>query len=101
MAGRARRHRDVGGRRRLAEGHRPRRGSGCGGRLRTAGLHGRQAGRAVGLPRSYIIEGLLKKTSEVKPTTVHTDTQGQSVPVLALAHLVGFDLMPRIRNERA
>jgi TnpA family transposase len=46
----------------------------------------------------YIIEGLLKNTSEVKPTTVHADTQGQSVPVFALAHLLGFDLMPRIRN---
>ncbi|MFI1890782.1 Tn3 family transposase [Streptomyces jumonjinensis] len=46
----------------------------------------------------YIIEGLLKNTSEVKPTTVHADTQGQSYPVFALAHLLGFDLMPRIRN---
>jgi hypothetical protein len=26
----------------------------------------------------YIIEGLLKNSSEVKPTTVHADTQGQS-----------------------
>jgi hypothetical protein len=42
----------------------------------------------------YIIEGLLKNTSEVKPTTVHADTQGQSFPVFALAHLLGFDLMP-------
>ncbi|MFE7941951.1 Tn3 family transposase [Streptomyces griseoincarnatus] len=33
----------------------------------------------------YIIEGLLKNTSEVKPTTVHTDTQGQSFPVFVLA----------------
>ncbi len=46
----------------------------------------------------YIIEGLLKNTSKVKPTTVHTDTQGQSFPVFALAHLLGFDLMPRISN---
>jgi len=46
----------------------------------------------------YIIEGLLKNTSEVQPTTVHADTQGQSFPVCALAHLLGFDLMPRIRN---
>ncbi|MFH8224618.1 Tn3 family transposase [Streptomyces sp. NPDC018057] len=45
-----------------------------------------------------IIEGLLKNTSEVQPTTVHADTQGQSQPVFALAHLLGFDLMPRIRN---
>ncbi len=40
----------------------------------------------------YIIEGLLKNTSEVQPTTVHADTQGQSFPVFALAHLLGFDL---------
>ncbi|MFE5588014.1 Tn3 family transposase [Kitasatospora sp. NPDC056531] len=46
----------------------------------------------------YIIEGLLKNTSEVKPTTVHADTQGQSYPVFAIAHLLGIDLMPRIRN---
>ncbi|MEU9999165.1 Tn3 family transposase [Streptomyces sp. NPDC050848] len=46
----------------------------------------------------YIIESLLRNTSEVKPTTVHADTQGQSFPVFALAHLLGFDLMPRIRN---
>ncbi|MFF8385598.1 Tn3 family transposase [Streptomyces kanasensis] len=46
----------------------------------------------------YIIGGLLKNTSEVQPTTVHADTQGQSFPVFALAHLLGFDLMPRIRN---
>ncbi|MEU8105642.1 Tn3 family transposase [Nonomuraea muscovyensis] len=31
-------------------------------------------------------------------TTVHADAQGQSQPVFALAHLLGFDLMPRIRN---
>lgn len=46
----------------------------------------------------YIIEGLFKNASEVKPTTVHADTQGQSLPVFTLAHLLGFDLMPRIRN---
>lgn len=45
----------------------------------------------------YIIEGLFKNTSELKPTTMHADT-GQSFPVFALAHLLGFDLMPRIRN---
>jgi TnpA family transposase len=46
----------------------------------------------------YIIEGLLKNTSEVQPTTVHSDTQGQSTPVFALAYLLGIKLMPRIRN---
>ena len=46
----------------------------------------------------YILEGLLAYLSEVKPGTIHADTQGQSYPVFALAHLLGFDLLPRIRN---
>jgi len=46
----------------------------------------------------YILEGLLKNTSEVQPTTVHGDTQAQSTPVFGLAHLRGMKLMPRIRN---
>ncbi|MGW2184021.1 Tn3 family transposase, partial [Streptomyces sp. NPDC001732] len=46
----------------------------------------------------YIIEGLLKNESELQPTTIHADTQGQSFPVFSLAHLLGFELMPRIRN---
>ncbi|MFI6927727.1 transposase [Nonomuraea spiralis] len=46
----------------------------------------------------YIIEGLLKNTSDVQPDTIHADTQGQSPPVFGLAALLGFDLLPRIRN---
>ena len=46
----------------------------------------------------YIIEGLLQQQARLKPATVHADTQGQSFPVFALAHLSGFELMPRIRN---
>jgi TnpA family transposase len=46
----------------------------------------------------YIIEGLLKNASEMQPDAVHADTQGQSTPVFALAHLLGIRLMPRIRN---
>jgi len=46
----------------------------------------------------YIIEGLLKNASEIQPTTIHADTQGQSLPVFTMAHLMGFDLMPRIRQ---
>jgi TnpA family transposase len=46
----------------------------------------------------YLIQGLLDQQSKVKPSTVHTDTQGQALPVYALAHLFGFDLMPRVRN---
>ncbi len=46
----------------------------------------------------YIIDGLLKNTSDIQPDTLHADTQGQSTPVFALAHLLGIKLMPRIRN---
>jgi TnpA family transposase len=46
----------------------------------------------------FIIDGLLKNTSEIQPTTIHGDTQAQSTPVFALTHLMGIDLMPRIRN---
>ncbi len=46
----------------------------------------------------YIIEGLLRNLSDAEPDTIHADTQGQSYPVHALAHLFGFDLLTRIRN---
>ena len=48
----------------------------------------------------YLIQGLLEQQSKVAPSTVHTDTQGQALPVYALAHLFGFELMPRVRNWR-
>ena len=46
----------------------------------------------------HLIEGLLANHSDIQPSTVHADTQGQSAPVFTLATLFGFDLMPRIRN---
>ncbi|MDI6105112.1 Tn3 family transposase [Actinoplanes sp. NEAU-A12] len=46
----------------------------------------------------HIIQGLLDQQSTVKPGTIHADTQGQALPVYALAHLCGFELMPRVRN---
>jgi hypothetical protein len=46
----------------------------------------------------YVIEGLLRNDSDVQPDTIHADTQGQSLPVFGLAALLGFDLLPRIRN---
>lgn len=46
----------------------------------------------------YLIDSLLANESDVKPDTVHADTQGQSFPVFGLAHLLGIDLLPRIRN---
>ena len=45
-----------------------------------------------------ILEGLLKNKSDLNPTTIHADTQGQSTVVFALAYLLGIKLMPRIRN---
>ena len=46
----------------------------------------------------YILDGLLKNTSDIQPSTLHADTQGQSAPVFALSYLLGIKLMPRIRN---
>ncbi len=46
----------------------------------------------------YILDGLLKNKSDIQPDTLHADTQGQSTTVFGLAHLLGIDLMPRIRN---
>jgi hypothetical protein len=46
----------------------------------------------------YIIEGLLRNESDIQPDTIHADTQDQSLPVSGLASLLGFELLPRIRN---
>lgn len=46
----------------------------------------------------YILDGLLANDSDIQPATVHADTQGQSLPVYGLATLLGFELLPRIRN---
>lgn len=46
----------------------------------------------------YILDGLINNQSDIQPDTVHGDTQAQSTPVFGLAHLLGINLMPRIRN---
>jgi len=46
----------------------------------------------------YILDGLLKNDSEIKPEEVTGDTQAQNAVVFGLAHLLGIRLMPRIRN---
>jgi TnpA family transposase len=46
----------------------------------------------------YILDGLINNQSDIQPDTLHGDTQSQSGPVFALAHLLGIELMPRIRN---
>jgi TnpA family transposase len=46
----------------------------------------------------YIFDGLLENRSEIRPDTLHADTQGQSETVFGLAYLLAIQLMPRIRN---
>ena len=46
----------------------------------------------------YILDGLLKNTSQLQADTIHADTHGQSEPVFGLAYLLGIQLMPRMRN---
>lgn len=46
----------------------------------------------------YLIDSLLQNQSAARPEQVHADTQGQSFPVFGLAHVLGIDLLPRIRN---
>jgi TnpA family transposase len=46
----------------------------------------------------YILDGLMRNGSDIKPDTIHGDTQAQSGPVFGLSHVLGINLMPRIRN---
>ena len=46
----------------------------------------------------YILDGLFKNTSDVRPSRLHADTHGQSTVVFALAYLLDIELMPRIRH---
>jgi TnpA family transposase len=46
----------------------------------------------------YLLDSLLANDSDIQPDQVPADTQGQSLPVFGLAALLGFDLLPRIRN---
>ena len=54
--------------------------------------------RAVSGKRSTSSMGCSRNKSDIRPDVLHADTQGQSEPVFALAHLLGIELMPRIRN---
>lgn len=47
---------------------------------------------------NYIADGLMENTSDLTPDTLHADTHGQSLTVFGLTHLLGINLMPRIRN---
>jgi TnpA family transposase len=46
----------------------------------------------------YILDFVTENQSEVRPDTVHADTQGQSAAIFGLAYLLGIQLMPRIRH---
>jgi TnpA family transposase len=46
----------------------------------------------------HILDGLLENRAEIRPDTLHADTQGQAEPVFGLAYLLAIQLMPRIRN---
>jgi TnpA family transposase len=46
----------------------------------------------------YILDGLMKYNPNLQPDTIHADTEGQSEPVFGLAHLLGIQLWPRMRN---
>ncbi len=45
-----------------------------------------------------ILDFVTENRSLLQPSTVHSDTHGQSAPIFGLAHLLGIDLMPRIRS---
>jgi TnpA family transposase len=45
-----------------------------------------------------ILDFLKENESDVKPDTIHADTQGQSNAIFGLAYLLGIQLLPRIRN---
>jgi TnpA family transposase len=45
-----------------------------------------------------ILDFVAENRSLLQPSTVHSDTHGQSAPIFALAHLLGIELMPRIRS---
>jgi TnpA family transposase len=46
----------------------------------------------------YILDLWFKNNSNIRPDTIHADTQGQNGPVFGLAYMCGIKLMPRIRH---
>jgi TnpA family transposase len=46
----------------------------------------------------YILDGLIRNGADISPDTIHGDTQAQSGPVFGLSHVIGINLMPRMRN---
>jgi len=50
---------------------------------------------------TYLFDALFNNPSMVKATGVYSDTHGQSAALFGLAHLLGVELMPRIRQWRS
>jgi len=46
----------------------------------------------------HILDVLMRNRSDVKPTAIHADTQGQNLPAFGLSFMLGIQLLPRIRN---
>ena len=46
----------------------------------------------------YLLDLLEQNRSELQPTIIHSDTQGQNEAIFGLAFLRGIELMPRIRD---
>jgi TnpA family transposase len=46
----------------------------------------------------HILDFLQENKSDIQPETIHADTQDQSAAIFGLAHLLGIQLQPRIRN---
>ena len=46
----------------------------------------------------HILDALMKNQSQIRPDTLHADTQGQNEPVFGLCRLLGIKLMPRMRG---
>jgi len=44
------------------------------------------------------LDFVAENRSLLQPSTVHSDTHGQSAAIFGLAHLLGIELMPRIRS---
>lgn len=45
-----------------------------------------------------ILDFVAENRSPLQPSTIHSDTHGQSAAIFGLAHLLGIELMPRIRS---
>lgn len=48
----------------------------------------------------YMLDLLEQNRSELQPTVIHSDTQGQNEAIFGLTFLRGIELMPRIRDWR-